>query len=83
MGNTCVFRLAWTPARAPAPQKAPWSALTATGFYVSQGRAGGLSSSCRLMPARSHSLCASAWAATGYPVTWDAIRRILSHRPTP
>ena len=48
-------------------------------FYVSQGRAGRLSSGCRLMRARSHSLCASAWAATGYPVTWDAIGRILSH----
>ena len=68
----------WTPARAPVPQRAPWSALTATGFYVNQGRAGGLSSSCRLMRARSHSLGASAWAATGYPVTWDAIGRILS-----
>ena len=36
-------------------------------------------SSCRLMLARSHSFCASAWAATGYPVTWDAIGLILSH----
>ena len=52
---------------------------TVAGFYVSQGKAGGLSSSCRLMRARSHSLCASAWAATGYPVTRDAIGRNLSH----
>ena len=71
--------MTWTPARAPVPRRAPWSALTAAGFYVSQGRAGGLSSSCQLMRARSHSLCASAWAATCYPVTWDAIGRILSH----
>ena len=75
--------MTWTPARAPVPRRAPswrWPALTAAGFYVSQGRAGGLSSSCRLMRAKSHSLCASAWAATGYPVTWDAIGRTpVSH----
>ena len=27
-------------------------------------------------------VCASAWAATGYPVTWDVIGRILSHAMT-
>ncbi len=61
------------------PQRVPRSALTAAGFCVIQGRAGGPFSSCRLMLARSHSFSASAWAATGYPVTWDAIGLILSH----
>ncbi len=71
--------MTWTPARAPAPQRVPWSALTASCCVIQSTAGGPFPAAGQCAQGHTASALPAAWAATGYPATWGAIGPISSH----